>query len=149
MDTVTYQAYVAEIDKLIRRVSFVIRCRGRDILAEFSITNPQFNALLILRDNEDMTIGDLGNRMYLASSTATDLIDRMERDGLVLRERDCHDRRVVRLRMLAKGHEMIQKVLENRKRYLSGILAQLTAAEIEGLKESLQSLYTLMKPAHK
>lgn len=146
MDVVNYQPHVAKIDKLIRRVSFVIKCRGRDILSEFGITTPQFNALLVLRDNGDMTIGDLGNKLYLASSTATDLIDRMERDGLVLRERDSKDRRVVRLHMLEKGNQMIREVMENRKRYLSNLLDQISADEIEALQKSLESLYVLMKP---
>ena len=146
METVPYEPYVAEIDRLIRRVSFVIKCRGRDILEEFHITTPQFNALLVLRENAGMTIGDLGSRMYLASSTATDLIDRMERDGLVARERDSSDRRVVRLRMLEKGHEMIRQVLENRKHYLIELLSKLSREEIEALKKSLESLYILMKP---
>lgn len=146
MDNITYEPYVGEIDKLIRRVSFVIKCRGRDILNDFDITTPQFNALLLLAEHGDMTIGDLGSKLYLASSTATDLIDRMERNGLVSRERDTNDRRVVRLHMLDKGHQMIKEVLENRKRYLSTILSQVPQQEIDALKTSLQSLYDLMKP---
>ncbi|MGI6364296.1 MAG: MarR family winged helix-turn-helix transcriptional regulator [Bacillota bacterium] len=142
----TFEPYVGEIDKLIRRVSFVIKCRGRDILNEFDITTPQFNALLLLKEHGDMTIGDLGAKMYLASSTATDLIDRMERNGLVVRVRDSNDRRVVRLHMLEKGHQMIKEVLTNRKRYLSTILSQVPEAELEALKKALQSLYELMKP---
>lgn len=137
----TFEPYVGEIDKLIRRVSFVIKCRGRDILNEFDITTPQFNALLLLKEHGDMTIGDLGAKMYLASSTATDLIDRMERNGLVVRVRDSNDRRVVRLHMLEKGHQMIKEVLTNRKRYLSTILSQVPEAELEALKKALQSLY--------
>lgn len=144
-----YDALVSEIDKLIRRVNFVIKCRGRDILNDFNITTPQFNALLILRENGDMTIGELGIKMYLASSTATDLIDRMERAELVMRVRDSNDRRVVRLRMLEKGHQMIHEVLENRKRYLGEILQHLTEEEIEALKNSLASLYVLMTPVCK
>jgi DNA-binding MarR family transcriptional regulator len=146
MKNVTYAPYVREIDKLIRRVSFVIKCRGRDILNDFDITPPQFNALLLLAEYGDMTIGDLGTKMYLASSTATDLIDRMERNGLVERLRDTNDRRVVRLRMLEKGHQMIKEVMENRKAYLNDILSQVPEEEIEILKKSLQTIYELMKP---
>lgn len=140
-----YRPYVEEIDKLIRRVSFVIKCRGRDILDDFDITPPQFNALLLLAEHGDMTIGELGSKMYLASSTATDLIDRMERNGLVERLRDSADRRVVRLHMLDKGQEMIQKVLESRKRYLDKILASISEQEKQDLVRALQSIYELMK----
>lgn len=146
MDKLTHEPYVEEIEKLIRRVSFVIKCRGRDILDDFDITTPQFNALLLLAEHGDMTIGDLGNKMYLASSTATDLIDRMERNGLVERIRDTNDRRVVRLHMLDKGDQMIQEVLENRKRYLDNILSQVAEQDKEVLVKSLQSIYELMKP---
>lgn len=145
MASQVYRPYVKEIDKLIRRVSFVIKCRGRDILDDFDITPPQFNALLLLAEYGDMTIGELGNKMYLASSTATDLIDRMERNGLVERVRDSSDRRVVRLHMLEKGKEMIQKVLESRKRYLEKILVRVSAQEQEDLVRALQSIYDLMK----
>ena len=145
MDNQVYRPYVEEIEQLMRKVSFVVKCRGRDILGEFEITPPQFEALLLLRQHGDMTIGELGNKMYLASSTATDLIDRMERNGLVERFRDGSDRRVVRLRMLDKGREMILRVMESRRVYLDKILAHVTEEDKKVLVNSLQSIYDLMK----
>jgi DNA-binding MarR family transcriptional regulator len=146
MDKPAYASYVEEIEQLIRRVSFVIKCRGRDILNDFDITPPQFNALLLLAEHGDMTIGDLGSKMYLASSTATDLIDRMERNGLVERIRDSNDRRVVRLHMLDKGRQMIKEVLESRRRYLDNILSAVSDEDKRVLTDSLSSIYELMKP---
>ncbi len=140
-----YPGYVEEIESLIRKVSFVIKCRGRDILNDFDITPPQFNALLILSEHGDMTIGELGSKMYLASSTATDLIDRMERNLLVERVRDSNDRRVVRLHMTKKGKQMISEVLESRKRYLNEILTHVDQEDQDKLVGSLSKIYDLMK----
>ncbi|SES92994.1 MarR family winged helix-turn-helix transcriptional regulator [Anaerobranca gottschalkii] len=145
MEDKKYSQYVEEIETLIRKVSFVIKCRGRDILSNFDITPPQFNALLLLYEYGDMTIGELGNRMYLASSTATDLIDRMERNGLVERVRDEKDRRVVRLHMTEKGQQMILEVLESRKRYLDELLTKVNIEDQEKLVSSLSKIYDLMK----
>lgn len=145
MEQKNYSAYVEEIEALIRKVSFVIKCRGRDILNDFEITPPQFNALLLLSEHGDMTIGDLGSKMYLASSTATDLIDRMERNLLVERVRDDSDRRVVRLHMTDKGKQMILEVLESRKRYLDKLLAHVDQEDQEKLVNSLSKIYDLMK----
>ncbi len=145
MENQVYRPFVEEIEQLMRKVSFVVKCRGRDILGEFEITPPQFEALLLLRQHGDMTIGELGNKMYLASSTATDLIDRMERNGLVERVRDGKDRRVVRLRMLDKGREMILRVMESRRIYLDKILASVSEEDKKVLVSSLQSIYDLMK----
>ena len=89
---------VAEIEGLLREISVVVKRKGREILNEFPITPPQFTALLWLNDEGDMTIGDLSQKMYLACSTMTDLVDRMEKNGLVERVRDDRDRRVVRIR---------------------------------------------------
>ncbi|WP_353894230.1 MarR family transcriptional regulator [Proteinivorax hydrogeniformans] len=144
-----YCEHVEEIEHLIRKVSFVIKCRGRDILEDFDITPPQFNALLLLREYGEMTIGDLGSRMYLASSTATDLIDRMERNQLVERTRDGKDRRVVRLKMTEKGDQMIMEVLESRKRYLEKILVKVENEDKKQLVNSLNKIYDLMKEEYK
>lgn len=145
MESKKYPGYVEEIESLIRKVSFVIKCRGRDILNDFEITPPQFSALLLLSEHGDMTIGELGNKMYLASSTATDLIDRMERNSLVGRVRDENDRRVVRLHMTDKGKQMILEVVDSRKRYLDDILTLVEKEDQQKLVGSLTKIHDLMK----
>jgi DNA-binding MarR family transcriptional regulator len=141
-------AYVDELERLLRTVSSIIKRRGRDILSNFDITPPQFNALLILRNHGNLTIGELGEKMYLACSTATDLIDRMERNGLVERRRDQNDRRVIRLHVKEKGMEMVQAVMAARKRYLSGILDQISEEEILVMINGMRHLQELMTGAH-
>jgi DNA-binding MarR family transcriptional regulator len=141
-------AYVDELERLLRTVSSIIKRRGRDILSNFDITPPQFNALLILRNHGNLTIGELGEKMYLACSTATDLIDRMERNGLMERRRDQNDRRVIRLHVKEKGMEMVQAVMAARKRYLSGILDQISEEEILVMINGMRHLQELMTGAH-
>ncbi|MFS8631057.1 MAG: molybdopterin-dependent oxidoreductase, partial [Bacillales bacterium] len=119
---------VAELEKLLRYIAAILKQRGREILTQYPITPPQFVALQWLLEEGDLTIGELSNKMYLACSTTTDLIDRMERNGLVSRVRDEHDRRVVRIHLLEKGERIIEEValalgkdpLEIRKRNFYG-----------------------------
>lgn len=138
---------IVELDRLIRHANSIIRRRGRDILQEFDITPPQFDALLILKSNkgENLTIGELGERMYLACSTATDLIDRMERNGLVERARDANDRRVIRLHVLEKGYQMVEEVLAARKRYLSEALQDVPQEDIEAMIRSMTQLDQVLR----
>ncbi|MCL5045776.1 MAG: MarR family transcriptional regulator [Actinobacteria bacterium] len=135
---------VVEIEALLRNVSTIIRKRGRDILSDFDVTPPQFDALLALREGGELTMGELCQRMYLACSTATDLIDRMERNGLIARERDTADRRVIRLKITEKGQNVIEEVLRARKKYLSAVLVHVQPGERERLIQSLSELYSLM-----
>jgi MarR family transcriptional regulator, organic hydroperoxide resistance regulator len=66
---------VAELEKLLRYIAANLKQRGRGILAQYPITPPQFAALQWLLKEGDLTIGELSNKMYLACSTTTDLVD--------------------------------------------------------------------------
>ena len=135
---------VAEIDNLLREVGGLLRKWGRDILGGFDITNPQFEALLVLREHGELTMGELCAKMFLACSTATDLIDRMERNQLIERVRDTADRRVIRLRVLEKGNQLIDQILEARQAYLNDAMSGLGASEKARLIRSLQQLSSLL-----
>ncbi|BDG61540.1 MarR family winged helix-turn-helix transcriptional regulator [Caldinitratiruptor microaerophilus] len=135
---------VAEIEELLRSVATILKKRGRDILADFDITPPQLDALLVLREHGELTMGELCQKMFLACSTATDLIDRMERNQLIERVRDTSDRRVIRLRILPKGHSIIGEVLAARRAYLARVLAELGAEDKEQLIRTLGLLNQLM-----
>src|SRR5690554_4735370 len=118
MQEINYDDNIIEIEKKLRHLCTTIKQKGREILTDFSITPPQFEALQYLINDRDMTIGELSNKMFLACSTITDLVDRMEKNQLVERVRDENDRRVVRIKVLEKGHKLIEEVLHVRRNYL-------------------------------
>lgn len=136
---------VAFLEKELRHISGIIKQRGRQILNAYTITPPQFVALQWLLELGDMTIGDLSNKMYLAFSTTTDLIDRMERSELVQRVRDEQDRRVVRIHLLAEGERIIEEVIDKRQQYLKEILGQFDEKEVANLSILLEKLHQEMK----
>jgi DNA-binding MarR family transcriptional regulator len=135
---------VNRIERLLRHVAFIIKKRGRDILVDFGITSPQFSALLVLREHPNITMGELCDKLFLACSTATDLVDRMEKNGFLERKRDTQDRRVIRLSMSEMGKRVISEVVAARRRYVSSILEKLTEEEINQLAQSLNRLHSLM-----
>ncbi|MGE8206053.1 MarR family winged helix-turn-helix transcriptional regulator [Heyndrickxia sp. NPDC080065] len=136
---------VATIEKDLRYIAAIIKQKGRELLSSYTITPPQFVALQWLFEEGDMTIGELSNKMYLAFSTTTDLIDRMEKNELVVRVKDPHDRRVVRIHLLEKGEIMIDEVIQKRQGYLHDILMNFSTDEVIHLKDSLIKLHHEMK----
>lgn len=136
---------VKEIERNLRRIDHIIRKEGRLILKDYNITVPQFEALQYLIHHENMTIGELSQKMHLAFSTITDLIDRMEKADLVSRMKDPNDKRIVRLKVLPKGTDVIEKVLSRRIEFLYGKLVSLTDEEKDKLDTVLQTLYGVMK----
>ncbi|MFS8513790.1 MAG: MarR family transcriptional regulator [Planifilum fulgidum] len=136
---------ISDVEYLLREMSLLIKRKGREILNHFPITPPQFTALLWLDEEGDMTIGELSQKMYLACSTMTDLIDRMEKNGVVMRVRDERDRRVVRVRMLERGKVIIQDVMKARREYLAEILSTFSPEEVASIRRHLSMLYERMK----
>ena len=136
---------VASMEKELRYISHLIKQKGREILSNYTITPPQFVALQWLHESGDMTIGDLSNKMYLAFSTTTDLVDRMEKNELVQRVRDEQDRRVVRIHLLPEGERIIQEVIDKRQNYLRDLLQDFEVDEVQELLKLLKKLHLLMK----
>lgn len=136
---------INKLEKNMRYISYMIKQRGREILDNYPITPPQFVALQHLQDSRDLTIGELSKKMYLAFSTTTDLVDRMEKNNLIERVRDPKDRRVVRVHLLDKGKEIIKEVIEKRQEYLREILSSYSEEELEMLRLSFDKLYNEMK----
>lgn len=136
---------IVKIEKRLRYISGMIKQSGRKILNNYPITSPQFVALQWLLEEGDLTIGELSNKISLAFSTTTDLVDRMEKNELVERIRDNKDRRVVRIHLLDKGKVIIHEVIEKRQEYLREVLDGFTPEEEKVLNEMLDSLYDRMK----
>lgn len=132
------RALVEDVERLLRSVSQLVRRRGRESLSGFAVTPPQFNALIDISKTGPLTMGELCQHLYLASSTVTDLVDRMERAALVERTRDGEDRRVVRLRVTTRGQMVIDGVMAARTTYLAAVLGRLTPEQRDAVLGALQ-----------
>lgn len=131
---------VVDIEQRLRQIAGIVRRRGRRLLEQYGITPPQFDALLILHGDGELTIGDLSNRLYLAYSTTTDLVDRLEAAGFVVRQRSHDDRRVVRVQILESGANMIERVLDARRAYLDQVLVSVSTEDKRGILQVLDLL---------
>ncbi|WP_390621681.1 MarR family winged helix-turn-helix transcriptional regulator [Oceanobacillus massiliensis] len=136
---------INKMEKRLRYISGIIKQNGRKILNNYPITSPQFVALQWLLEEGDLTIGELSNKISLAFSTTTDLVDRMERNELVERVRDTNDRRVVRIHLLDKGKIIIREVIKKRQEYLGEVLSRFSDEEKDSLNHLLDFLYDEMK----
>lgn len=136
---------IARLEKELRYVSTILKHNGRKILKSYPITPPQFVALQWLFEHGDMTIGDLSNKMFLAFSTMTDLVDRMEKNNLVKRVREEIDRRVVRIHLLSEGERIIEEVIGKRRDYLNAVLSDFDEEEVKEFSDLLAKLHEEMK----
>jgi len=78
----------------------------KPLLAPLGLTYPQYIAMLVLWEQERLSVGELGERLALDSGTLTPLLKRLEQQGLVERERDPEDERRVLLHLTAAGRAL-------------------------------------------
>lgn len=81
------------------------------ILGELGITYPQYLALLVLWQKDGLLIQDIASRMELDGATVTPLVQRLEKQGMVLRQRSKIDERKVHVFLTEDGKALYQKAL--------------------------------------
>ena len=78
----------------------------RPLLDRLGLTYPQYLVLVALWQEGEATVGDLGRRLSLASSTVTPVIKRLQAMGYLGRHRDDADERLVRVRITEAGEAL-------------------------------------------
>ncbi len=81
------------------------------LLRELGVTYPQYLSLLALWEQDGLSIQELGRLLELEGATTTPLVKRMEKLGLVRRERSSEDERRVHIFLTAKGKSCREKAL--------------------------------------
>jgi len=102
----------------------------RRMLSQFGLTYPQFLVLVSLQHRDGQKVSELGEALFLESNTLTPLLQRLETVGLIKRQRDDEDERVVRLTLTTAGARLTQdigcvppQVLEATQMHISEIVA--------------------------
>ena len=96
------------------------------------LTATQLEALFFLHQRgEGMTMNELAAAQATAPSTATELVDRLVRIGLVVRVREPEDRRVVRVALAPGAREQFEQLARRRTANLEVVTESLSDAELE------------------
>jgi DNA-binding MarR family transcriptional regulator len=103
----------ADIDRIVETILYLYaesRRVTKTQAREHGLTGPQVSALKILEAMGELSLSELSAKMSARNSTLTGIVDRMERDGLVVRERSQSDRRVVLIKPTEKGRALAASV---------------------------------------
>lgn len=75
----------------------------KPLLDDIGLTYPQYLVMLVLWEQDGITVSELGERLYLDSGTLTPLLKRLEASGHIRRTRDAQDERRVRIALTPQG----------------------------------------------
>lgn len=104
------------------------------------LTYSQFAVLEALYHVGSMAQGQVSGKILKSTSNLTTVIDNLERDGLVRRQRDAEDRRVIRIHLTEAGRQKIEAVLPGHVAALVDEFGVLSAGEQEMLGKLCKKL---------
>ena len=134
--------------KLENQLCFPVYAASRLIIREYQphldrlgITYPQYLVLMVLWEEDNLTVNDIARKLILNTNTITPLLKRMEQQGIVERKRSDEDERKVLVQLTTKGSEL-QEEAARIPESLVGRLAnsELDLDELIRLKDSLNSI---------
>jgi DNA-binding MarR family transcriptional regulator len=102
-----------DVDAIVETLIYLYtesRRLTKGLARRYGLTGPQLTVIKILAEIGDLSLSSLSERIKAQNSTVTGIIDRMEREELVLRERSEADRRVVLIRLSDKGRRLAQTI---------------------------------------
>lgn len=91
----------------LRRITQAIELHSRQLVRQYGITTPQLVLLKQIHGKESITVSEVAKQISLNQTTVTDILNRLERKGLVSRHKDTGDRR----RVLVKETDVGKKLL--------------------------------------
>ncbi len=110
----------------------------KPLLDRIGLTYPQYLVMLVLWEQDGVTVSELGERLFLDSGTLTPLLKRLEAQGQIARLRDVQDERRVRITLTAEGRALRDQAEAIPQCVLQS--SQCSIAELTGLTSELKQL---------
>jgi DNA-binding MarR family transcriptional regulator len=94
--------------------------------ADEEVTLPQYRALVVLTMRGPQRMTELADALDVNQSTVTPMCDRLDRKGLIERERPDDNRRIVIVTIAAAGRQLVDAVMRRRRSLIRAILRKMT-----------------------
>lgn len=98
----------------------------------------QMGALFHMSRRESTGVSDIGDNLGVTSAAASQMLDRLVQQGLIVRTEDPSDRRSKRIALTEKGQDFIHSITEARHRWFASLAGAMSTKEravvIEGLR---------------
>lgn len=132
------EAEVRALDTYIKltRAASTVLDRTNDHLASYGITTSQFGVLEALHHLGTLSQIEVARKLLLSTANITTVMQNLEKAGLIRRERDSADQRVVRVSITATGRNLVEKILPV---HVAGIVADFSVLT-PGEQETLAAL---------
>ena len=131
------------LPRLLLQARESVMAHTRPSLREHGLSDQQWRVLRVLGEHGTLETGRVAREAYILGPSLTGVLARMERDGLVRRERDPADQRRTVVQATPKGRRMVERLsgaVEGHYRWLEQSLGRQKLAQLYGLLDELIAL---------
>lgn len=122
------------------RFSLIANKRLQEILETLDLTAPQLYVMATIGYAGQLPFNEIGAKMMVTVSNLTGIVDRLEEKGLVARERDTSDRRIVYVKLTSKGQKLYKTSIPTFENTLARLFEPLEKEEQKELGGLLKKL---------
>lgn len=127
--SISLYEFADQLNKIMPTIIKEFARRHANELYKGKITLPQFFILNYLHENGESKMTDLAHFVKVTSAAMTGVIDRLVKYKYVLRVSDPEDRRIIKIKLTAKGEEFIKKINQQRRSMVINIFGKISVAE--------------------
>lgn len=109
---------------------------GRE-LEEYGVTWPQFHLLKVVKRSERITVTELSNSLLVAAPTASRMIEGLCSKGLLSKQKDAVDHRVILVRLTPQSSALLDRLLEMQNEVAGTAFADESTEDLEKVVKSL------------
>ncbi len=100
----------------------------------------QIAALSMVHRKGTSSVSDIGEELEITNPAASQLLERLVQQGLVVRSEDPNDRRLKQIALTKHGEAVLRQVMQARQKWLDGLAARMPPEEQEQVIAALQLL---------
>lgn len=139
---------VDEVGEIVQKLVRVFQLFERDQIKVQGFTSSQCYTLLEILKATNLTMNELSDRMNLDSSTMTRVIDKLVRDGLITRDKDESDRRIVVVALTDEGNAAAVKLNNTVNEYYKKIISNIPDGKVEDVLNTVSILLKAFEKAN-
>ncbi len=139
------EALAAEALKKFRVIYGTVRKHSRNMERACGVGGAQVWALAVLARRPGIRVTEFARELSIHPSTASNLLDKLERAGYVQRSRSADDQRVVELKLTEAGQAVLARAPQPHSGVLTHALEQMPASLLQRLIEDLQAVTERMQ----
>jgi DNA-binding MarR family transcriptional regulator len=134
--------------RLLSCTNLVLHRLRRNLKDGFSVTLPRFDLLAqVARPPLGITLGELSRRLLVTKGNITDIVIRLEKEGLIERRKDEADGRIQHVYLTDAGEEMLEEMLVAHNQWLKELMRPMSDEEKDALMDALGVLKAALKKA--